>query len=242
MLNGLWVLLPSVLAGFTQTVTGFGGGIVVMLFFPLFLSVTGATSLNCFMLIWINLVQCWKYRRYIHWKKLLLPCGIYLLVSAGAIYLSTLVDVASMKAWLGLFLVAAAIYFIFFSERIHLRINLATTVLCVTLSGLADGFFGIGGPPMVLYFMALYGEEKACYLGNIQAFFCVTGLYNLMVRAVNGLITGQTLLLAIPGIIGLLLGKALGGPLISRIDGAVFRRVVYFFLAAAGLIIFFTNL
>ena len=47
-----------------------------------------------------------------------MPCGIYLLVSAGAIYLSTLVDVASMKAWLGLFLVAAAIYFIFFSERI----------------------------------------------------------------------------------------------------------------------------
>lgn len=55
---------------------------------------------------------------------------------------------------------------------------------------------------MVLYFMALYGEEKARYLGNIQAFFCVTGLYNLMVRAVNGLITGQTLLLAIPGLSG----------------------------------------
>ncbi len=33
MLNALWVLLPSILAGFTQTVTGFGGGIVVMLFF-----------------------------------------------------------------------------------------------------------------------------------------------------------------------------------------------------------------
>ena len=28
----------------------------------------------------------------------------------------------------------------------------------------------------------------------------------------------------------------------SRIDGALFRRVVYFFLAAAGLIIFITNL
>ena len=95
---------------------------------------------------------------------------------------------------------------------------------------------------MVLYYMALYGEEKARYLGNIQAFFCVTGLYNTLVRAVGGLITGQTLLLAIPGIAGLLLGKALGAPLISRIDGALFRRVVYFFLAAAGLIIFITNL
>ena len=46
MLNALYVFLPCIIGGIIQATTGFGSGIFVMLFFPLFLPILQSSALS----------------------------------------------------------------------------------------------------------------------------------------------------------------------------------------------------
>jgi len=240
--NFFYVLAASVGGGVIQTTTGFGYGIFVMLFFPLFLPLLQASALSSMIGMWLSATLAWRYRKHADYRSLWLPVAVYMVVSTLCITWSTRVNMGGLKAYFGLFLILVAVYFIFFSKRIHLRANAGSATVCSTLSGAASGFFGIGGPPMVLYYLAVAGEDKLKYLGSLQMFFLFTGISNIVSRAANGIITKEVLLLAIPGLIGQIIGKSIGLKIIDRINIEQLKRVIYFFLAVAGALTFFTNI
>lgn len=240
--NCLYVFAASIGGSVVQTTTGFGYGIFVMLFFPLFLPLLQSSALSVIISMCLSASLAWKYRRHADYRALWLPIFIYIAVSNVAVWFSTKVDVVGLKAYFGLFLVAVAAYFMFFSRFIHLKANPGTAAVCTTISGTASGFFGIGGPPMVLYFLALSGEDKLKYLATIQAFFFLTGINNIVSRAMNGIITLNLLPLVIPGLIGQIIGQRIGLKIIDHINIEQLKKLIYVFLVVAGLLTFFTNI
>lgn len=238
----LFVMLASIGGGVIQTTTGFGYGIFVMLFYPLFLPLLQSSALSSMIGMWLSTTLAWYYRKHADYRALALPIVVYMIVSTICIYISTKVNMGGLKAYFGLFLILVAVYFIFFSKRIHLKANAGSATVCSTLSGAASGFFGIGGPPMVLYYLAVAGEDKLKYLGSLQMFFFFTGISNIVSRVANGIITKEVVLLVIPGIIGQIIGKTIGLKIVDRINIEQLKRVIYFFLAAAGALTFFTNI
>ena len=240
--NCIYVFAASVGGSIVQTTTGFGYGIFVMLFFPLFLPLLQSSALSVIISMWLSASLAWKYRRHADYRALWLPFLIYVVVSSVTVWLSTKVDIIGLKAYFGLFLVIVAAYFMFFSRFIHLKANPGTAVACTTISGAASGFFGIGGPPMVLYFLALSGEDKLKYLATIQAFFFLTGINNIVSRAMNGIITWDLLPLAVPGVLGQIIGQWIGLKIVDRIHITQLKKLIYGFLAAAGLLTFITNI
>ena len=102
-------------------------------------------------------------------------------------------------------------------------------------SFLQIGLFGIGGPPMVLYYLAAM-DSKEEYLGTIQAFFCLTGFYTLAMRILKGYYTLDLALPTLIGIAGILLGMLAGNRLQARINGVMMRKLVYAFLGVTGAI------
>lgn len=236
------VFAASIGGSLVQTTTGFGYGIFVMLFFPLFLPLLQSSALSSIISLWLSGSLAWKYRRHADFHAMWLPIVIYVTVSNVAVWLSTRVAVGGLKAYFGLFLILVAAYFMFFSNRIHLKANPASAAVCTTISGVAGGFFGIGGPPMVLYFLALSGEDKLKYLATIQAFFFLTGISNVVSRAINGIITVELLPLIIPGIAGMVIGQRIGLKIVGRIDIERLKKLIYCFLAIAGLLTFVTNI
>lgn len=240
--NYLYVFAASIGGSIVQTTTGFGYGIFVMLFFPLFLPLLQSSALSVTISMCLSASLSWKYRRHVDYRCMWLPLVIYIVVSNLAVWLSTQVNIGGLKAYFGLFLILIAAYFTFFSRLIHLKPNPGTATICTTISGAANGFFGIGGPPMVLYFLAVSGEDKLKYLATIQAFFFLTGISNVISRAANGILTSDLLLLVIPGVIGQLIGQFIGVKIIGRIEIEQLKKVIYFFLAVAGLLTFLTNI
>lgn len=240
--NYFYVFAASIGGSIVQTTTGFGYGIFVMLFFPLFLPLLQSSALSSIIGLWLSASLAWKYRKHADFHSMWLPLVIYILVSNAAVWLSTKVDIGGLKAYFGLFLILVAAYFMFFSRFIHLKANYTTASICTTISGTASGFFGIGGPPMVLYFLALSGADKLKYLATIQAFFFLTGINNVVSRAVNGIITPDLLLLVIPGVLGQIIGQRVGLAIVGRIDIDQLKKLIYFFLAVAGLLTFLTNI
>lgn len=176
-----------------------------------------------------------------NWRLLPLPLVIYYIVSGICIKLSTQIDTGSAKMYLGLFLVALAFYFSFFAGKIRIKINFFTTLIATSLSGILSGFFAIGGPPMVIYYLSAT-QSKEEYLGTCQCFFFLTGLYTMLVRILTGIITLELLKYVLVGYLGFGLGLLLAGRVVDRIDGEKMKKLIYAVIGASGLWLFASNL
>ncbi len=104
-----------------------------------------------------------------------------------------------------------------------------------TLSGVANGASGVGGPPVVLYYLAGDGSTAAVRATVIVYFFAIdvasTGIY-----AARGLVTRDVLVLTALCVPGAIAGVWLGTKLFDRASEQTYRRVAYAIIAAAALV------
>ena len=232
----LYTFLACIGGGFVQSTSGFGFGIFVMVFFPLYLPVLQASGLCSLILIFLLSTLVWRYRKYIQWKHAVFPAAVYLVVSTVTIRLASSVNLSGINFWLGIFLLLIAIYMAFMSQKIKVKANRGVATVCASLSGMVDGLFSIGGPPMTVYFLALLGNDKLKYLGTIQFFFLITNFANSFNRFTSGILESSTLCLVLPGIVGQFIGIRLGNRVVERIDSRHFQIFVYVFLAVSGVL------
>lgn len=240
--TALFVFLPATIAGVIQATTGFGAGIFMMLFFPMFLPMIQCSALSSAIGLINTIIMAWMYRKYALPKLIVLPTLIYFVFSTLCIWYSTQIDLAAFKPFFGLFLTVLGLYFLFFSNRIKLKGSWKSATVCSTLSGIASGFFGIGGPPMVLYFLSLTGDDKYAYLGTIQMFFLITSIQGVATRALNGIYDAKLLMLIPIGMVGSVIGTRVGTMIVKRLRVDRLKILIYAFLCFAGLATFIANL
>lgn len=225
--------LVSLTAGIVQSVTGFGAGIVIMLFLPLYLPMNVAPAISngaSFPLAWAIL---FRYRREANYRLALVPIIVYLAISTIAIKISATINLDYLQIVFGFLLIALSGYYLLFSGKIVLKQSLRTACLCGILSGLMGGFFGIGGPPLAIYFLSTT-KSKEEYLGTINFLFSVTSTYQFLARIGVGLFTGAQVPLLLCCIAMILVGRFAGSRIVDRINGEQLKKCVYGFLGIAG--------
>ena len=88
---------------------------------------------------------------------------------------------------------------------------------------------------MVLYYLtALQSKEE--YLGTIQAYFLLTGLYTFVLRLIKGIYTAELVPLTLIGLVCILFGGAIGKRIVNRLPADLMRKIVYVFLAITGIV------
>jgi len=162
--------------------------------------------------------------RDIHWRALGwlvagccvgTPFGVYALAHAPA---------APMTLAMSVFVLAAALLLAGGRQMRRLP-GPALTLAAGAASGLFNGGFGMGGPPVVLLFFST-PTGVAAGRASLIAFFLVTDVVGLAWQASSGLITPTTVwrgALFLPPLIG---GLWLGSRSFKQADPAVFRRWV----------------
>lgn len=61
------MLVAAMLAGFVQGVTGFGSGIVMMVFLPHLLPINQSAGVSTLTMVVANVMVVWHYRKYFEW-------------------------------------------------------------------------------------------------------------------------------------------------------------------------------
>lgn len=114
-----------------QSSSGFGYAIICMAIWPMFMPFYTASILEAiaafFMVIYIA-VKLWKF---IDWKLLLPPVIMATVTSLLGVNTLMALDEAVLSKIMGTVLLVLAVYFIFFSSKVHLKAGL--------FSGLAAG-------------------------------------------------------------------------------------------------------
>jgi len=230
------VLITSLLAGVVQGVTGFGGGIITMLIFPHFFPIPLGAGITGSLGIALCGSMAIRYRKELNVKMAVLPAILYNIVSSFIISFSLVVDQVIIKKIFGVFLVLLCVYYLFISKSVQNRkLGIAVSIICIMISGACDGLFGIGGPLMVLYFMSMTNSTHA-YLGTMQLFFWVNSTYNTIFRFYKGILLPEHLVFIAFGAAGILVGGAIAGKVVDRLNIDTMRKLIYLMMGVSGVI------
>jgi len=230
------VALGGLAAGLVQGMTGFGSGVVLMMVLPFLYEIPHAAAIVGGVLISLNTMMVYTYRKHIRLKNFLFPALLAMVFSGLVIRFSALADPEFLKKLFGGFLILLSIYYLFIRRDTEMkRLSLPVSFIFIAVSGVCDGLFSIGGPLMVLYFLS-NTDSKEEYLGTIQGYFLVNCFYCTVVRVFNGILTMELVPAILCGTAGILLGGAIANRLVQKIDVDKLTKIIYVTIGLCGII------
>lgn len=228
------IILVTLAGSVIQRVTGFGFGIFAMMFLPYFFEIYGeANALTGLLSAFSTIIVTLSLFRHVHWKNIIFPVAGSMLMTFLAVTFMKGQNDSLLKIMLGVALILMSLYFILFSDKIHIRPTWYGGLIAGCLSGILNGLFAMGGPPVVVYFMESEKEPKR-YLATIQAFFALTNIYSSAVKAAAGYVSMTVLLCFAVGCAGMLAGLLIGRLIFSRLNAAKIKNAVYGMMAVSG--------
>jgi uncharacterized membrane protein YfcA len=230
VVSSIAILLAAIVRGFS----GFGFSLLsitaISLFMPareivpsIFL-LEVAASLNLSPSIWREID--WRGIRWLLLGYIVaLPLGVYALANVPA---------PPMNIALGIFVIVTGIMMLM-GFRLEKTPGATAIVATGAASGVLNGAFGTGGPPVVLFY---FSTPAAAAVGraSVIAFFLSTDTLGLLELWRNGLVTGQSFAQFIAWIPALLIGIAIGAKGFKHMDQAKFRKAVLVILIALAVV------
>ena len=135
-----YIFLPALAGGIIQGVTGFGAGVVMMMFLPLQYSVVQSAGISSAICMILCAAMVYRYRKTINFKKIIAPAVLYLAISSISILFAKMINQEVMKIILGIFLIILSLYFLFFNKK-DIEPKGIVSLLCIVISGICDGLF-----------------------------------------------------------------------------------------------------
>lgn len=228
---GLFVGLS---AGLLHGMTGFGAGIILMLYLPTLYTVTGSAAITGAISVVLSGFMVFQYRHFVKFKKVMKPTFLYMIICTLTIMISSMISTVYLKKGLGIFLILLACYYLFFSKNTQ-EMKKPVACFCIILSAICDGFFGIGGPLMVVYFMSKTKSQEE-YLGCLQMFFLINCLYNTFLRIYRGILVIDYLPMILLVAVGIVIGSLIAKRLLKYIDENKIRKFIYIVIGISGFI------
>lgn len=229
------LIVTALLAGLVQGITGLGSGIVQMLTYTLYWPLATAAAVSVCVSVPLNLSMLLIHRKDIRWKKVLFPVFPYMLIGSAAISATGLINQTLMKKLFGAFLIALAIYYLFFNRREKKQLSVLQSVVCILASSLCAAFFGIGGPLMTVYFLNKT-DSMSEYLGTVSAFFLINNLYSTVYRFLNGILSAEHLPYIGAGCLAVLAGVYAACLIAKRINDNTLKKSVYIMIGLTGIL------
>lgn len=219
-----------------QATIGFGFPVFAMIFLVMLFPFATAVTITQFAgLLGVGYFFL-KYRNHVHWKVLfpfLIPA---MALGAFLTWYSMSIPVAGLKICLGLVLIAIALLLMFGRRSISVKPSWRTGSLLGAISGLLNGLFAVGGPPVALYLLPAT-DDTISYIASANAYFFLFKLVSLPIRFSQGAIAIEHLGYLFVSLLSMTVGTLIGDRIMRSLRKALLERLVYLFVAFSGVVI-----
>ena len=200
----LGVLAASVLRGFT----GFGFGLAAVPLLSLALPPTKVVPFVTVLQVLVGLSGLRAAWRLADWRTVLgMGPGFVLGVPIGLLMLTTL-PANAVRLVIGL-LIAVSVAVLWRRVQLPPRPSRGVTLAAGLLSGIMNGLASMGGPPVVVYLMAVSAEAAVVRASSI-VYFLFAAVVTTIPMAARGLVDREVLVWSVASIPVLVAGSALG--------------------------------
>lgn len=229
-----WLAATVFIAGIVRGFSGFG---TALIYVPIASGYMPPTMVVFTLIVmdFVGPVPLYP-RAFRHWNKpevLRMVAGAIVGVTAG-IWLLTKMDPYVFR-WIASGLVIVAVIAIASGWRYSGKVGPRTPIAVGTASGFLGGFSGIGGPPVILFYLGGQGRPEVIR-ANILIFFLFGEFISLANFAARGLMTWEGFYLGLVLILPYLLGSVIGAQGFKRIGENTFRPIAFVIIAAAAVI------
>ena len=228
------MMCSTFLAATVQGITGFAFTMIFLSFMQYFIPYTELLAVATVLAIFMLTLNVYVYRHHIVWKWMPIPLLINCLFTVGAIqFLRQTMNFPYWHQLLGVVFILMAGYMYAVQHRIQIEPTLKNALIFCGTGGILGGLFGVGGPPVVVYFLSL-AKNKEQYLSTTQMFFWFNMLYDFIGRAASGMVTTQTFYYASFCLIPVALGLWTGRRILRRINSDTLKKLVYLLIFVNG--------
>lgn len=230
----LLAMVVIFVAGVTQSLTGFGFGLVAIPLLTLFMSPKLAPPVVLLDGLVLNLLILRRAYPTVQvgriWVLTLagicgVPIGVWILANW---------DVNALRIYIGVMTCLAAALFLKGFER-TIRNEKAASVPIGFVSGIMSGSINMSGPPVILFF-ANQNLPRHIFRANIVAYFAclqVTGIPLMIAAGLMSKEAAATSALMLPGLFA---GGMVGAALLKLVDDMLVRRLTLVIVSFAGLL------
>lgn len=227
-----WLLIIIFFSGFTQSLTGFGSGLVSMALLPNIIGVRTAVPLAILVATTLEFFLFLRYRSAFRLKSIWrviaasfagLPLGVWALRS---------IDEKILLPILGVIMTGYALYALFNFKLPRLE-HPGWAYLAGFIAGLLGGAFSASSPPVIIY-AHCRGWDQEEFKGNLQGFFLLNDILAIVTHGLAGNLTPPVVSNFLYVLPALALGYFAGTSLDRYLDPQRFRTIVLILLAVMG--------
>lgn len=222
-------------ASFAEGMSGIGMALVCMAMLPAFFDFYQVMILTKILGILFETYIVTRNRGRIRWGFLAPVTLASLAASWLGIEILFLVPVVWMKRMLGMVLTVFSAYFLFSGKQPSIRPGIRNGCVAGTLSGLLGGALSVPGPPLVFYYLGVFGDDKTGYLTTICASFLFQNVFQLGLQLEKQEMGVEMLYLFGCSCTFCAAGYFLGQKLFQKTDPAVIRRILYAVMLLMGI-------
>lgn len=239
MENLHWIGVSLFVAGFVMGISGFGFAIVAIGMMSFFWPIPNTVALIFIYSLPINTILLFQLRQNIVLRRVLPQVVAAIPGAAVGAVLFLHAEEALLKQMVGVVLMLFAAWSLLQRSRLKITSRFFSP-LAGFLAGVLGGAVYMPGPPIIVY-NTLAREDRYAFKADTQLFFFFTNFILLCVFLYCGLqknLNLQRSLLFSPIAIG---GLLAGSALFSKIDNALFKKIILALLGLMGVILFFVN-
>ncbi|MGD8401714.1 MAG: sulfite exporter TauE/SafE family protein [Bacillota bacterium] len=217
-----------------QGAVSFGYAMFLMALLPYLMPVKTAVVLSAISSFFISGTVCWRFRKRIDFRAILIPLLTALAFIPPGVYLLSVANDRIFRKILGIIIATLSILFMSAARRkIRIQPTLINKLICGAASGILAGMFGVGGPPLVFYLLAAI-EDNIAYKASLEVAFVTLGVGMVFSHGLLGNFAPH--LAVYIGLSGLATigGTLLGLKLFQRLDRERLQRFVYFMMLILG--------
>ncbi len=228
----LFILLFA--SSLVRALSGFGGALIAMPFLVAMFGIRTAAPLMAVIGTANTAILLLYHRRYSSFRtiKWLIP-GMIAGIPMGLFLLRRANDTV-MQVILGLFITVYAIYSLAGKKIFAIGNSKKWALVFGFTSGLVNGAYNTGGPPVVIYGTACSWPQRQ-FKGNLQIIFLIAVILTVSGHLLAGNITADLAPLLLRAVPGSLLGLVAGNILSHRVNQAAFGRIVLLLLLVIGM-------
>ncbi len=234
-MSAILLVVGAVFFGvFSQTVSGFGLGLVAMPVLSAAVGLDVARPLMALVAVCMQMSMMIRMRASLSFRTigmmsvmgfLGIPLGVRLAESGW-------LQEDVLLTGLALLTVSYALYALFSPQIPELKNDRSMGPFAFA-SGLLSGAYNVGGPPIIIYADARRWTADQMR-SNLQGFFMFKGVVLLIAHAISGNFTRNVWVGFAWSIPAMVAGLGIGFALYGRIDDARFRQIVLWLLVGVG--------
>lgn len=239
MRKGILFIIIQMVASLVQSISGFAGTPISIPPTTLLYGLTDAKAMVTLIMTSVSAFMAIKLKKDIDKKHLLIIVLFMLPGILIGLYLFNILPIPTLMMIYGSIVILIGIKKLV--KPSDKKITAPWSYIVLVLAGVMQGMFSSGGPFMVLY-LSSEVEDKDTFRATNSAIWAILNIILISRNAINGLYSGDNIKLVLLAVIPVFAAALIGDKISTKINKAVFLKIVYALLIFSGAILIYNAL